>query len=282
MTAALVRLVDPFRNLSAIEEATRLVATHWRLAVIMARRDLTTRYSSQLIGSFWIVGHPLFQMLLFVFLFAIVFKQRIGGTYELPRDYTVYILSGLTAWLSILPILTTACTSIVSNANLVKQFSLETEILPIKDVISGMVFWFVGVAVIVAYTLLMFGGLPWTYLLLPAVFIIHVVLMVGVAWILSSVTVYFRDLKDVMTVLGTLGLYLLPVVYLPTWVPEIFRPVIYANPLSYLIWVYQDIFYFGRIEHPWSWVISAALAIIVFSAGHRLFQRLKPMFGMVL
>jgi hypothetical protein len=127
---AVVRLLHPVRYATAIEDAARVVAKNWQLALIMARRDLASRYSSQLIGSFWIIGHPLFQRLLYVFLFAIVFKQRIGGTHELPRDYTVYILSGLIAWLSILPALTAACISITSNAPLVKQRNLKLEILP--------------------------------------------------------------------------------------------------------------------------------------------------------
>ena len=172
--------------------------------------------------------HPLFQMLLYIFLFAMVFKQRIGGTQESPRDYTVYILSGLIAWLSIVPVLTATCVSITSNANLVKQFNFELEILPIKEVISGMVFWFVGVSRMIAYTIVVYRELPWTYVLLPVVFAIHLVMMIGISWGLSAITVYFRDLKDVVAVAATLGVYLLPVVYLPTWVPRIFEPLIYV------------------------------------------------------
>jgi lipopolysaccharide transport system permease protein len=282
MAFAIIRLADPVRYFGAVIEAVELLRANWRLALMMARRDLTSRHANQFIGSFWIIGHPLFQMLIFVFLFGIVFKQQIGGSYEMPRDYTVYILSGLVAWLSILPVLTTTCVSITSNAALVRQFNFEVEILPIKDVISGMVFWFVGVLVIVAYQLVVYRTLPWTVILLPVVLLIHVTLMVGTAWALSALTVYFRDIKDIMTVLGALGVYLLPVVYLPSWMPPAFRPLVYANPLSYPIWIYQDTLYFGRIEHPWSWVFSAAIAFVVFAAGHRLFQRLKPAFGTVL
>ena len=145
-----------------------------------------------------------------------------------------------------------------------------------------MIFWFVGIFVILGYQLVVYRTLPWTVMLLPLVFIIHVALMVGVAWALSALTVFFRDIKDIITVLGALGVYLLPVVYLPSWMPAAFRPLIYANPLSYVIWIYQDTLYFGRIEHPWSWVFSAAIAFVAFAAGHRLFQRLKPTFGTVL
>jgi lipopolysaccharide transport system permease protein len=275
-------LFRPARLRLAAVEAFSVVARDWRLAVAMARRELSARYAGQMMGSFWIVGHPLLQMLIYVFLFAVVFQQRIGGTVELPRDYTVYILAGLVPWLSILPVQTASCSSILSNVALVKQFNFEVEVLPIKDVLTAMVFWFVGIAIIAIYTLWIYHRLPWTYLLLPVAFAIQIVMLIGSAWLLSAVSVFFRDLKDIMGVWSTLGVFLLPIVYLPQWSPELFRPFIYANPLSYLIWVYQDILYFGRIEHPMSWLISPVFAIFVFTTGHRVFSRLRPMFGNVL
>ena len=133
MPFAIIRLVDPIRYFGAIIEAVALLRTNWRIALMMARRDLTSRHANQVIGPFWIIGHPLFQMLIFVFLFGVVFKQQLGGNfYDMPRDYTIYILSGLVAWLSILPVLTTSCVSVTSNAALVKQFKFELEILRSK------------------------------------------------------------------------------------------------------------------------------------------------------
>lgn len=280
--SALARVTNPLAYALAFREAWALLLRHWPLALAMTRRDLTTRYSGQLVGSLWIIGHPLLQMLLFVFIFGVVFSQRIESSYQLPRDYTIYILSGLVAWLSMLPVLTASCTSIISSATLVKQFTFETEVLPVKDVFTSMVFWLVGVIIIVLYTLVVDLSLPWTYLLLPAVFLMHILMMIGLAWILSSLTVFVRDIKDVTVVLAQIGVYVLPVVYLPDWVPPVFRPFIYANPFSYPIWVYQDVLYFGRIEHPAAWLVSTMLAVVLFAAGHRIFQRLKPFFGSTL
>src|SRR5262249_41778444 len=143
------------------------------------------------------------------------FNQKIGGTYELPRNYTVYILSGLIAWLSMMPVLTQSCHSIISNANLVKQFTFEVEVLPIKEVLVSMVFWLVGIVIITLYILAEYQELPLTYFLLPIVLSVHVMTAIGIAWLLSAITVFFRDLKEIMTVFATIGAYILPVVYLP-------------------------------------------------------------------
>jgi homopolymeric O-antigen transport system permease protein len=143
----------------------------------------------------------------------------------------------------------------------------------------AMVFWFVGIAITATYTVWIYHAVPWTYLLLPAVFAIQTTFLIGSAWLLSAIAVFFRDLKDIMAVWANLGVFLLPIVYLPQWMPDIFRPAIYANPLSYIIWIYQDTLYFGRIEHPVSWLVSIIFAVFMFTTGHRVFQRLRPLFG---
>ena len=74
--------------------------------------------------------------------------------------------------------------------------------------------------------------------------------MVGVALLFSAIAVFFRDLKDVLNLYCLVALFLMPVVYLPGWVPAMFQPLMWANPFTYMAWVYQDVIYFGRIEHP--------------------------------
>jgi lipopolysaccharide transport system permease protein len=208
-----------------------------------------------------------------------VFNQKVGGTYELPRDYTVYILSGLVPWLAMVPAMTASCNSVVANASLVKQFVFHLEILPAKDVLTASVVWVVGIAVIVIYTLAEYRSLPWTYVLLPIAATVHLLAIVGLAFLFSALTVFFRDIQDFVTVFANIGLYIAPVTYLPQWVPAVFRPVLYLNPFSYLIWMYQDVLYFGRIEHPGAWVVSTVGALLAFAFGYRVFRRLKPVFG---
>ena len=123
------------------------------------------------------------------------------------------------------------------------------------------------------------NGIPWTYVLLPPLFAVQIVAMIGLAYVLSAAAVYLRDLKDVVVIFSLAGLYIVPVVYLPGWVPAAFRPILYANPFSYMVWCYQDVFYFGRIEHPLAWLVFPAAALVAFKGGHALFSRSKIFFG---
>ena len=139
--------------------------------------------------------------------------------------------------------------------------------------------WVVGIAVITIYTLIEYGSLPWTYVLLPIAATIHLLAIVGLAFLFSALAVFFRDIQDFVNVFANVGVYIAPVTYLPQWVPPVFRPVLYFNPFSYLIWMYQDVLYFGRIEHPAAWAVSAVGAVLAFAFGYRVFRRLKPVFG---
>ena len=171
---------------------------------------------------------------------------------------------------------------IIANANLVKQVIFPVEILPVKGVISSLATQPIRIGLLVAYMLAVNHVIPWTYALTPLLFVIQAAMMIGVCYIVSAISVFFRDAKDFVQVFSTVGLYLVPALYLPEFVPGVFRPLLYLNPLSYLIWCYQDVLYFGRFEHPFAWVVLIAFSAIVLHQGAHAFRTLKTIFGNML
>jgi lipopolysaccharide transport system permease protein len=93
---------------------------------------------------------------------------------------------------------------------------------------------------------------------------------------------YFRDLKDFMQIYCVVGIYLMPVAYLPQWVPDTVRPLLYCNPFSYMVWCFQDVCFFGRLEHPWAWPVFLVGSVLLFLLGARVFRKLKVGFGSAL
>ncbi len=272
-----------FKNhFQASREIFALLTRHRQLTWEMTKREISDRYAGQVFGVLWTIGHPLILMGVYIFIFAVVFKMRIGGSRELPLNYTTYLLSGLIPWMAFQESMSKGSTVIIANANLVKQVVFPIEILPVKGVIASFVTQVIYLAILVIYVLAAYHLLPLMYLLIPVLFLLQIMAMIGVSYILSSVGTYFRDLKDFVQVFCTVGVYIMPIFYLPTMVPALFRPVLYINPFSYLVWCYQDVFYFGRFEHPWAWVIFTALSLGVFYVGYRIFRKLKIMFGNVL
>lgn len=266
----------------ATAEIVQLLTRHRDLTFEMARRELSDRYAGQAFGLLWAVAHPAFMIGLFVFIFAVVFKQKVGGTVEMPLDYTAYMLSGLVAWMSLQESMVKSCAVITSNASLVKQVVFPIEILPVKGVLASLFPQMVSLVLLIGYVLATHGSLPVTYLFLPVLVTLQLIWMIGIAYILASIGVYFRDAKDFVQLFATAGGYLVPVFYLPNWVPDLFRPVLYLNPFSHLIWCYQDALYFGRFDHPWSWAVTIVLSTTTFALGYRVFRKLKPTLGNLL
>lgn len=266
-------------NLEAFRELILLLTRHRRLTIEMAKREIFDRYTGQFFGAFWAIGHPLIMMLVYVFIFGFVFKVKVGGTVGMPRDYTTYLLSGLIPWLAFQESMSKASTVIVSNSNLVKQVVFPIEVLPIKGVIATLITQFIFLIFLTVYVLAKQLFLPWTYLLLPVLVFLQALAMIGVSYILSAVGVYFRDIKDFVQVFAVTGVYLMPIFYLPESVPNLFKPLLYLNPFSYMIWCFQDLLYFGKFAHPFAWLVFMVMSVGVFVFGYRFFRKLKLMFG---
>jgi len=269
-------------HLQAFGEVMGLLTRHRDLTLEMAKRELSERYTGQAFGFLWAIGHPVFMIGLYVFVFAFIFRQKMGGSFEMPLDYTTYILSGLIAWMSFQESMTKSCTAITSSSSLVKQVIFPLEVLPVKGVLAALFPQMVSLLLLIAYVLATYGSLHATYLLLPFLVIMQFLAMIGIAYILAPVGAYFRDIKDFVQLFAQAGIYLMPIFYLPMWVPALFKPLLYLNPFSYFIWCYQDALFFGRFEHPWSWLVMTLFSFGIFVIGYRFFRKLKPLLGNVL
>ena len=265
--------------LQAFTEIISLLTRHRNLTWEITKREISDRYSGQVLGLLWAIVHPLFLMGLYVFIFGFVFKMKIGGTMEMPLDYTTYLMSGLVAWMGCQEAMIKSCSAITGHAALVKQVVFPLEVLPVKGVLAALFTQSVSLAALILYVFVTHGWPPLTYLLVPVLLLFQVMAMIGVGYFLAPISAYFRDTKDFVQLFSIAGLYLMPVFYLPTWVPGLFKPLLYFNPFSYLIWCYQDALYYGRFEHPWAWVVIGVLSVVVFVLGYRVFRKLKPLLG---
>jgi lipopolysaccharide transport system permease protein len=218
-------------------------------------------------------------MAIYAFLFAVVFRVKIGGTFELPRNFTVYLLSGLIPWLAFTNAMARGSSAVVDNEHLVKQTPFPLALLPVVRSLAACVPLVVGLAFLFVLMLADYRALPLTAALVPLLVGLQLVAMAGIAFALAAVGAFFRDIREIVSLVSIAGIFILPIVYLPTAVPDPLRPLIYANPFSYMLWCYQDAIYFGRFEHPGSWIGFAAGSVLVLLLGFRLFRRLTPHFG---
>jgi lipopolysaccharide transport system permease protein len=274
--------LNPRANFQAFLELFSLLTRHRQLTVELARREISERYSGQFFGTLWTFGHPLVLIFVYIFVFAYIFKTRIGGTAEMPFDYTSYMLAGLIPWLAFQESMAKSSTIIVSSANIVKQVIFPVEVLPVKGVVATLLTECIFLVMLAVYTLITYHGLLWTFLLLPVLIVVQTLAMIGVSYLLAATGAYFRDVKDLVQDFSTVAFFILPILYLPESVPSALRGILYLNPFSYMVWCYQDLLYYGRFAHPWAWLVFVSTSILVFVFGYRVFRKLKVMFGNVL
>lgn len=275
----MITLFHPTANFRALVETAKILVERRSLTWELTRRELGSRYAGQWLGSFWSIAHPIFLMGLYVFIFGIVMGARIGGTREMPLDYTTFILVGIIPWLFSQEVMTKATTAITGNAGLVKQVVFPIEILPITSVYSASFSAMIAMGVLATYVVSTGQTHPMMLPMLPVIIILHLAFMVGISFVFSAIAVFFRDIKEVVQLFSTAGIFLAPIVYLPHWVPELFQPIMYANPFSYVVWCYRDVLYYGRFEHPWAWAVMTFIALFTLMNGYRVFRKMKPFFG---
>jgi lipopolysaccharide transport system permease protein len=271
--------LNPIENYRAATELVSLLTKRRALLVEMVRRDMIDQYAGQFFGAVWLILHPIILIGVYVMLFSFIFKIQMDPAAGYRYDYTVYILSGLIPWIALAGAIGRSATALTGHANLVKQVVFPIEILPIKVAIASALLAVVGSIVLIWYVCLRFGVPPVTYLLLPVLILMQISFMSGLTMLFSSIGIFMRDMKDFTQVAVIVGVYFVPAVYLPNWAPEAFRPFLNANPLSHIIWCYQDALFFGQIQHPDSWIIFALMALILPVLGYRLFTKLRPSFG---
>jgi lipopolysaccharide transport system permease protein len=262
-------------------ELVRTVWRNWRLLRALAKRDVSDEYVRHGLSVAWPVLQALFVMLVYLFVFIWIFPSRVDVPPGSGTNAMVYLLSGLVPWLTLNQVITRSLSSVVENSNVVKQVAFPLELLPLKTLATPFLFGLVSLLILLAYAVYVTRGavIPVYLWGLPLLLCITLPLFVGLTLLLSTIQVFSRDFKEIVSMFLTAGLFIHPILYLPDHVPEIVRPVIYFSPFSYLLFCWQDIMFFGEITRPFAWIVTAALAAIVFVFGARLFLAAKPHFG---
>lgn len=265
-----------------ITEPFQVVFRNRELIIEMSKKEIRDRYKGQPLGMFWAVFHPLIMILVYIFLYGVVFRTRVQIGNQDTLTFTAYLLSGMIPWLCIQSAMQMGSVSVISNAIFIKQVIFPVEVFPAKAVGSAFIIEMIYLVIDVVYCSVSGRVLLGTYLLIPYILLIQAILLLGINYIISSISVYLKDVKDVVQVLCVVGVYVMPVIYLPEAVPQMFRILIYMNPLSYYIWMFQDVLFYGSIEHWYAWVVGTGCSLLVFYMGHFIFKKLKVGFGSAL
>jgi lipopolysaccharide transport system permease protein len=248
----------------------------------MISRDLRASHAGHAFGVFWVYAHPVVVIGTYMLVFGLVLGSRLNVTEQFPGDYTSYILAGLVPWMLTSYLLARGPTVFLTNANLVKQVVFPIEVLLVSTVVVGFVTYSPTFALMLAYKLYVSWMSTTSLVLMPVAICLHFLLAVGIVMALAVLTPFLKDVKELVTVYSSISMYFTPAIYLPSWVPHQLRPLLYLNPFSYVVWVYQDAFFFGALLHPFAWAVVILMTVALFVASFALFRKLKPFLGNVI
>ncbi len=250
-------------------------------------RDLRVRYKNSVLGVLWSWLNPLFMMVVYTVVF--VFMRRGGDGVVPDRNFPVFVLCALLPWNFFSGSVLQSIGSVADNASLVKKVYFPREVLPLSVVISNLVNF--GIALVVLFPMLLFFRIrltPWV-LLLPIIVMIQFFFITGIALVLSTMNVFYRDTKVIMNVIIMAWFFVTPVIYPIDILPrskeilgvtiDIHRWARILNPMASLVAAYRDVLYYGRRVGLDFMARTAVTSLVVLIVGYVVFYKFSRMFG---
>ncbi len=247
---------------------------HRRLLKRMAERELRQRYVGSALGLVWTALSPLIFVSVYVVIFTFVFGARLNPGAP-TSEYALYVLAGLLPWVAFSEVAGRATQTMAEHRNLVKFVVFPVQILPLTSLYVVAFSQAIGLVVLVLMATWLHGGPPPGLWLLPAVLVLQAVFLAGVAWLLGALGAVLRDVKEVVQVALTVGMFLTPIFYLERDLPRPLRLVVELNPLAHLARLYRDSLLGAGIEHAYSLPLFAAVAAVTLIAGFLTFERTR-------
>lgn len=263
-----------------------LIESLWRnrhLIVQMTRREVVGRYKGSALGLAWSFLTPILMLAVYTFVFSVVFKARWGTDGdESKTQFALVLFVGMIVHGLFAEVLNRAPGLILSNVNYVKKVVFPLDVLPVIAMGAALFHASISLAVLLIAFALFNGYLHWTIIFVPVVLLPLVILTLGVAWIFASLGVFLRDVGQTVGIITTVMLFLAPIFYPVTALPEEVRPLIMANPLTFIIEEARGVVILGRMPEWTGLGIYTLAATAVAWAGFAWFQKTRKGFADVL
>jgi len=254
---------------------------HRQLVAQMIKREVAGRYKGSIMGLAWSFFNPVFMLMVYTFVFSEIFNARWGGD-DSKTLFAVLLFVGLIVLNLFVEVLNRAPGLIVSNVNYVKKVVFPIEILPVVTMGAALFHGFISLVVLLSAFVLFNGYLHWTVIFIPVVLLPLVILITGLTWMLASLGVFLRDVGQSIVIITTVMMFLSPVFYPLTAVPERFRPIIMLNPLTFIIEQAREVLIWGHLPNWIGLGVYTLVAVTIAWAGYAWFQKTRKGFADVL
>jgi ABC-type polysaccharide/polyol phosphate export permease len=248
----------------------------WRFRELLRQliiRNLKVKYQRSLLGFVWTLLNPLLTVAILVLVFSHVVRI------PLP-DYWAFVLSGYFVWNCILQTLNTGTYIFAEHSRLTRSVAFPSEILVLGAVGSRLLEFLAEIALILVLLVVFHHDrVPASFALLPVLLVIQVLLVIGLALPIATLSVFYYDVQHALPIALTTLFYLSPVFYPAQMVPEAARPFYFLNPIAGLLTLYHEILYAGRMPSFTLLFGMIVAALLVYLIGYAIFNRYSSIFS---
>jgi lipopolysaccharide transport system permease protein len=259
----------------AVIAAFKLLYRHRHILYATSVMDIRTRYIGTMFGIVWAALYPFLFLGIYASVYAFILGIRFGEM--TPFQYLLLVFSGLIPFIGFSEVLGASVSAVVANKQLIKNTLFPVELLPVKTVIASSVSMTISLVGLVL-ALWLSGNFSATQFLILPIFVLQIMFFAGIAWLLSALNVFFRDIAQFVGVLVLFIMIISPIGYTRDMIPHQIAPLVYSNPLFYAIELHRQVLLFHTLS-PSFLAVYIIIAVGTFWLGFALFTRLKPVFA---
>ena len=248
------------------------------LIVSLTKRELMARYRGSVLGLLWTMVTPMVMIAIFTIIFAGIFKAKFGASSS-QWDYALYLFCGLLPWNAFQESVQLSSGAIVARANLVKRVVFPLETLPVSLSLAAVVTQLFGTLVLMVAAAVLRHEIHATIIYLPLILIPQIIATFGAAWLVAALGVFVRDIVQGVALILMAWMYLTPIIYPESLVPENYRRVINLNPFTPLVRNYRRIVLDGLSPDWQGLAYFLAFAVVLFLFGYWWFARSRKNFA---
>jgi len=248
-----------------------------RFALSYVKMMFRDKFVGSSLGIVWAVASPILMLGIFTFVFGFVFRSKLPGA-ETSLSYVIWLISGYGPWLAISEGINASASSVLGNAQLIKNIKMKPELLAISGAAMGSVPLAVAIVYLIAL-LVVSGSEPHlSWLLIPVIVMVQFLIVAGIGMACAAFAVFWRDIIHIMPNLLMIIMFSTPIFYPMAAMPEIVQSVSGFNPIYILSEWYRQPLLNHTYPPIWTFIYLLVISLGVFVAGLFVFRRLKPYF----
>ncbi len=252
-----------------------ILKNHHFLLQQMVKKEMKQKYSGAVLGFFWMVAVPVLMLLIYTFVFSEVFGVKWDENTNNKYEFALMLFVGLAVFNALSDVMGRATFLISSNVSYVKKVVFPLEILSLSSTITALINSIVCIVLAFIANIFVGHGVSWTLYQAVVLFIPLFLLCDGVSLLISAISVYVKDMGNIVSVLTIIFMYMSPVFYSMGSISEKYRVVCRVSPLTYIIENFRNTVLYGRNINISYFLISMIWSIIIYMLGKGIFAKLK-------